>query len=255
MTRKVLTILSLIGLLLSVAAWILSGSGGWSHTHFYTGQGGEETGITFICGDGRIGWDETSEMSLSVLSPEHGVSLWLPTLIFAGSFLLSLLPKHRMRVQMLPVGVTLSTLPLIGLLLSLGLWAMSYFHLHYNGSSPMPRIELLDGCIRWNANNFTNRDIYQCSKVICGSGLIVEGFRGLNTYWFPHVEGRLARLQSIRVPLWIPVFACASLYFSVVHLHFRRRKKLGLCLKCGYDLRGSEERCPECGMEFKSSGV
>ena len=58
---------------------------------------------------------------------------------------------------------------------------------------------------------------------------------------------------ALKVPLWIPTvaFAIGSISFILIPIHRRRkRKKLGLCLKCGYDLQGSKERCPECGVAF-----
>ena len=39
------------------------------------------------------------------------------------------------------------------------------------------------------------------------------------------------------------------------HRRRRKRKKLGLCLKCGYDLRASKDRCPECGAGFSKLGT
>ena len=59
----------------------------------------------------------------------------------------------------------------------------------------------------------------------------------------------------VGVPLWIPALASGVvLYFCHPLYHFRRRKrkKLGLCVKCGYDLRASKERCSECGTGFSS---
>ncbi len=52
--------------------------------------------------------------------------------------------------------------------------------------------------------------------------------------------------------LWMPTLLFASI-LACSYFPFRRRrkrKKLGLCVKCGYDLRASEERCPECGEDF-----
>jgi hypothetical protein len=44
---------------------------------------------------------------------------------------------------------------------------------------------------------------------------------------------------SVALAMWLP---------GIVARHGqRRRMERGLCTRCGYDLRASRDRCPECG--------
>ncbi len=55
---------------------------------------------------------------------------------------------------------------------------------------------------------------------------------------------------SLRLPLWFILLASsapAALWLRYLRRSLTRRR-LGLCANCGYDLRATPQRCPECGF-------
>jgi hypothetical protein len=62
---------------------------------------------------------------------------------------------------------------------------------------------------------------------------------------FPGLDGFVA----VTLPYWLVLLALAPGVLLPVRRRVirRRRKRKGLCQSCGYDLRMSEGRCPECG--------
>ncbi len=92
----------------------------------------------------------------------------------------------------------------------------------------------------------------------------VRGWTGLDIADLRTDAGKTTNRVSSSSPLpvvgWVLVFPAwlLAVMFAVPAtciaasrkrrvLRTRRRIRLGLCLACGYDLRASQDRCPECG--------
>ena len=133
---------------------------------------------------------------------------------------------------------TLTILSLIGLLISVGLWGVSYFNLGYITQSSYG-LGLSKGSVMlgWPGDP---------------PGWHYKGYHDLETLWLPVLAGG-PRNRWIEIPLWMPAAVFSSAFcFSYFPTDRRKRKRLGLCAKCGYDLRASKDRCPECGAGFSN---
>lgn len=60
--------------------------------------------------------------------------------------------------------------------------------------------------------------------------------------------------RTIYVPLWIPLSVIVPLT-GFLWWRDAHRFRPGHCQRCGYDLRASKTRCPECGLELASEGA
>ena len=169
---------------------------------------------------------------------------------------------------------TLTILSLIGLLLSVGLWGVSYSGLVYTSRKARPLVEWATAPVfppfsvsPTGVLLEEGQPLYEYSGYeLCYGGVstwnhVATISRAPKTGWrrtrFPGLTVWLPEFGAgIVVPLWIPTLLFATLFLSCRPLHFhrrRKRKKLGFCLECGYDLRGSKDRCPECGTEIETT--
>lgn len=141
----------------------------------------------------------------------------------------------------------LTIVSLLGLVLSLGLWSMSYWRLNFRTAGHA--VGIMDGCLVVDSNP---RTVFLDSTKRWG------GFHQFRTMWEPAYRyyGYPMDEWILRIPLWLPTALFGVLLMSGRLLgfqHRRSRKKAGLCVNCAYDLRGSEECCPECGSEFETT--
>jgi hypothetical protein len=86
-------------------------------------------------------------------------------------------------------------------------------------------------------------------------GVRVRSMRHLAGFWFQSFEVASGHIVVIVVPAWFGLIVTGALPALWIkrRLAARRAHPPGCCPTCGYDLRATPERCPECGNEHVPS--
>lgn len=166
----------------------------------------------------------------------------------------------------------IAALSLLLMLGAVGLWVDSYRYLYvgeYRWAdgrvsllSNMARtevclffVEMNPGRTGWEHRRDTSGQVL----VRVSDGMLYERYHrwGFGYAWakptlfaFGESESpRTGSISTLAVPHWFLALLLAILP-AIWLRRWRDRIPPGHCLQCGYDLRASEERCPECGTEI-----
>lgn len=127
------------------------------------------------------------------------------------------------------------------------LWALSYRH---------------DYGIGWARPHLTAFAISHRDAVYCGTEGTVR-WRGIlflrqpsedrMAFSGPAYAGFQFSADIIRIPFWFLTLATATASASCFWRSRGHRSHAGSCSRCGYDLRATPDRCPECGQVPKNA--
>ncbi len=191
---------------------------------------------------------------------------------------------RRQRVESLAKVLTMrrllfNILTLSSLLLfttAMGIWMRSYLvvdNIDYQTRSSIWEIGSERGIIAYyrkawkNGGHFTNPEL-GVSYDIASTGLgpptgrpmsILDGKndfdRRFGDFDVVYRDDDFTTERLVEFPLWLPaalslVMPAVWEWMAIRDRRWQRRKRIGQCVKCGYDLRASENRCPECGTSI-----
>jgi hypothetical protein len=83
----------------------------------------------------------------------------------------------------------------------------------------------------------------------------IDTFPSVRRYWELRYQRSRNGTINFGIPYWLIVLLSSALPLWAIYSRWtqRRRHREGLCLVCGYDLRASTDRCPECGEPISAS--
>ncbi len=155
-----------------------------------------------------------------------------------------------MRRRLLVIGGWVSLLCCLAVLV---LWVRSYLPEYMGMRASQGRLILIFGHPQWvdtfgpsnprldaesmiaTARSISGGDLKTSDWRVMGFELIVA-----HTSW---------GFTVLVIPFWFLFLPLAAVSVAIFAIHRRqeRRARSNCCLKCGYDLRATPKRCPECG--------